>query len=265
MKSANTLFHFTPSKRNLLGILNEGFYPKYSKEDINVLPTLYYWYCEYVYIPMVCFCDITLSQIKPHMEKYGYYGIGLKKEWGIRNGLNPVSYVIKKSDYYKAFDKIVNYLGSIKYANAVKDEIQEYDLSQLTVWHLPRFQFYSKPYKGNLYRKDEIIHKVNFYEEREWRFIPQVIKSLSSRTYVWSRFPLKEWELEERGGKERFKEYNYFLKKYFKLKYQLNDIKYIIVKNDKEIKLFQEKLNKSKKGRNFPIRIISSKNIIEDF
>lgn len=35
---------------------------------------------------MVCFCDV-----------YGHYGIGLTKEWGIRNGVSPVLYPYDQS------------------------------------------------------------------------------------------------------------------------------------------------------------------------
>ena len=74
--SSNSLFHFT-SKDSLLKILESSFRPSYSRE------TLYFNDSEIrVLVPMICFCDIPLSQINNHIATYGEYGIGMSKEWG---------------------------------------------------------------------------------------------------------------------------------------------------------------------------------------
>src|SRR3989338_11108663 len=94
--SANTLFHFT-EKDTLKQILLNDFYPKYSKEDLsNATPenSIY----KVAYTPMVCFCDLIFSQIKKHIEFYGSYGIGLRKDnWGRKKGISPIVYVPEKS------------------------------------------------------------------------------------------------------------------------------------------------------------------------
>ena len=46
---------------------------------------------------MVSFCDIPLSLAKDHIKTYGSYGIGMMKEWGIKNNLNPVVYIERDS------------------------------------------------------------------------------------------------------------------------------------------------------------------------
>ena len=42
---------------------------------------------------MVCFCDIPLSDIAEHTQKYGNYAIGLKKTWAMEQGVTPILYV----------------------------------------------------------------------------------------------------------------------------------------------------------------------------
>lgn len=79
--SANTLFHFTEKDR-LKNILLNGFLPSYSLEDLsNATPEGSPYSAAHT--PMVCFCDLVFSQIKKHIDFYGNYGIGLRKDsWG---------------------------------------------------------------------------------------------------------------------------------------------------------------------------------------
>jgi hypothetical protein len=81
--SSNTLFHFTDKIENVISILKEEFRPHFCLEDLNdfVAPDDRIEELEHA-IPMVCFCDIPLSQSMNHRKTYGNYGIGLSKEWG---------------------------------------------------------------------------------------------------------------------------------------------------------------------------------------
>jgi len=63
-------------------------------------------------IPMVCFCDIPLSQLVSHIDTYGKYGLGMSKEWGIKKGLNPVIYFNKNSLLAKRLSVLTNSLIS---------------------------------------------------------------------------------------------------------------------------------------------------------
>ena len=85
--SANTLFHFTSKLDYLEGILESDFIPRYNLEDINLAGRSIK-----IAFPMVCFCDIPLSSISEHLDKYGQYAIGMSINWANKNGLNPVLY-----------------------------------------------------------------------------------------------------------------------------------------------------------------------------
>ena len=88
---------------NIQNILRNNFIPKCSLETIfNGADKL-----EFAY-PMVCFCDIPLSQVKEHIAIYGHYGIGLSMEWGIENGLNLVLYLESRSDLTLNFFNMIN-------------------------------------------------------------------------------------------------------------------------------------------------------------
>jgi hypothetical protein len=90
--SSNSIIHFTNSKESLIGILNDNFKLFYCKENIIIGNRTF----EFA-VPMVSFCDIPLSEVKAHIEKYGKYGIGLTKEWAEKQKLNPVLYIEKDS------------------------------------------------------------------------------------------------------------------------------------------------------------------------
>ena len=77
--SANTLFHFTKTIDNIRNILTDTFSPRYCLEHLAFMAS------ENIdlAIPMVCFCDIPLSQIIDHVDTYGEYAIGLNKDWAM--------------------------------------------------------------------------------------------------------------------------------------------------------------------------------------
>ena len=79
MLSSATLFHFTHSLETLKQILNCGFKPFYSSEDLTMFGVR-----ECPGIPMVSFCGISPSpQTTRHVVHYGRYALGLSKKWGM--------------------------------------------------------------------------------------------------------------------------------------------------------------------------------------
>ena len=155
--SANTLFHFT-SDDNLLGILSDEFIPRYCVE--------WQFYRERPMrraIPMVCFCDIPLSQIGKHMRYYGRYGIGMKKSWAMEHKLNPVLYMERRSALAHTFDKLL----AENFSRLGNPEEVDWKIRDAAVYLMS----YMKPYSGDQVRNGKTERR-RFYDEREWRFVP---------------------------------------------------------------------------------------------
>ncbi|MEQ1536029.1 MAG: abortive infection system antitoxin AbiGi family protein, partial [Burkholderiaceae bacterium] len=157
--SANTLIHFTNNKDALKKILEEHFKIFHCKENI-VFPTKNATYIA----PMVSFCDIPLSQVKDHIAKYGDYGIGMTKEWGIKKGLNPVLYISKESNFAKNLDAV--FRGYLKHPNNSETNLEEKELALHDILR------HIKNYEGPLKRKDIAIDNYRYSDEREWRYTP---------------------------------------------------------------------------------------------
>ena len=144
--SSNTLFHFTKNLDTIKLILNDGyFWPIYCVEydkgaDDNG---------EYDALPMVCFCDIPLSQIREHTDDYGKYGIGINKQRG-KEKISPVAYYNHKTAIMRSlYDRV---------ATSIKERDKILWLSLL------------KRYYGGTWSvsKSKYYNKV-LYNEREWR------------------------------------------------------------------------------------------------
>ena len=73
--------------------------------------------------PMISFCDIPLSLAKTQIKSYGKYGIGMSKEWGITNKLNPVVYIESQSllafDIQKSLDQTITLIH--EYSNGIDE------------------------------------------------------------------------------------------------------------------------------------------------
>lgn len=206
--STNSVIHYTESLDNIKGILKEGFKVKYCSEALftkgNVTFSGAY--------AMVSFCDIPLSETKKHVESYGYYGIGLSKNWAKTKGLNPVLYIDNESNIGK---RLLDQAQRIVDAKAKLDTIWKEDFVDLMC--------YTKNYSGKLIRGGNTIENYKFYDEREWRFVPAKEQlngekvGMGVKTY-----------LEDKDG------HNQKLQ-HIRLEFEPKDISYIIVKKEEEI------------------------------
>ena len=146
--SASVLFTFTPKIEYMADMLANGISPRYVYERLPGSK-------KYYIAPMKCFCDIPLGKVKNHMEKYGYYGIGLKKSFLLKHRVTPVIYIHKNS---KSF-----------FGNR--------EMKRLKTEDAPFLPLLKRYYGDDYYFKDgentPVRKRVNFYNEREWRFIPR--------------------------------------------------------------------------------------------
>jgi hypothetical protein len=253
--SPDTLFHFTGSFSNLLSILEKDFYPRYCYEDIIGKAS-----------PMVCFCDILLSQVKTHINTYGPYGLGMSKDWAYGKKLNPVLYVTKTSQLFKDISNIekgYSVIAEQMMDKKLKSEDDELLHSISESWRscLSIFQ-YLKPYSGPLYRHGRVVKQdIRFYDEKEWRYIPNIKRH--------GRLALKKEEYDDNA---KLKAENTILqRKEFVLSFTPDDIKYVIVKNDKDIIKMVHALRRIKGNDTsdaveiLTSRIITSEQIFADF
>ncbi len=167
--------------------------------------------------PMVCFCDIPLSQASEHMRSYGQYAIGMSKDWGIRSGIAPVLYTYDSSPLAKAVQSLVNLASG--------EDGQDITSTHESVKVAVRLGSFLKPYEGRLPRKLASGDRIRFYNEREWRFVPEEFLSTGEPTLGEAEFQ-DPWKL---------KAANDTLSKEITLRFEPSDIRYIIVSDQSEI------------------------------
>ena len=142
--SSTTLFNFTDTYDYLVENLLQGFY---CGDVYEKLPFRNIGYK----VPMVCFCDIPLGAIKHHLLWYGSYAIGIKREYARTYKVNPVWYIHKDNPLIQKMLKS-------------KDKIELESTPILS--YLKQFLGYQKD-------SDGIRKKKKFYDEMEWRYIPE--------------------------------------------------------------------------------------------
>lgn len=251
--SSNTLTHFTKTKSNLIGILKDNFKLRYCRETIETKKRKYD-----LLIPMVSFCDIPFSQILNHIENYGCYGIGLKKQWAEKNGLNPVLYVDQNSSLSNNFFEHIFTLH-------LKDDKK---ISELTIEEKYPYDIfrYLKNYQSDLKRiEKKTIKNYRFSDEREWRFV----LNIESEQMLFGNIQLKDGDDEEFIKKGK----NLFNKKIEseRLCFEPEDINYIIIKSESERDLIIQTLESIKgkypheQVKRLTSRIISTEQIKTDF
>jgi hypothetical protein len=159
--SSSALFHFTRSMTNLKSILKKGFFPRECHEytlEAGDRKAASRKRRPLHAVPMVCLCDLPLSLIHKHMREYGSYGIGLTKEWGLKHGFAPVIYTHPKAQTHQPVRRLITQ------AQKRNDKGMANDLATLTA--------YTKPWRGPAWRNKKLKPNVQFYDEREWRYVP---------------------------------------------------------------------------------------------
>lgn len=268
--SSSSLFHFTKGGiETLKAILSDGFrinysleiHPKeyvdstmYSKNVLNPHLTTNYEPDgskspqEYVNIkiPMTCFCDIPLSSAKSHSEKYGAYAIGLTKEWAVKNGINPVFYVARNSMVAKEFWQKMNLTTTRKASEVYNIPLQSGEKMELKLFGYnsdteeiiddhgfiyPVYSLYLKPV-GEQVNNPQTSTYANYQDEKEWRYIPDrpyILRHIKTDRRLWDRMYYQKFLRNyQMSSKEREP-------KYANLAFDLDDITFIIVKQDIEI------------------------------
>lgn len=163
---ADTLFTFTSELEFLIPYIeNACLYPRYCDEDIEYLKIDK---LKKIYIPMKCFCDINLHRINCHLDWYGYYGLAFPKEWGMKNGIQPIQYINPESKLRKDFSSVFNQiLNSTEYESS--------DLDDMMKSFLLHELMYYKPYEGKMRnRRSKQVENKCFTDECEWRYVPNL-------------------------------------------------------------------------------------------
>ena len=187
---ANSLFHFVKRREFLENIIRyRSIYPRYFIEDISYLNLHNEAGLRFTEAAIlgVCFCDIPLSQIsnkesinviKPtskkgrrgcsHPELYGEYCVGFSKQWGLDKKIRPVHYKTP------GMNDMVTMVFNDTYEVDIPDSFSDYILQDIA---------YSKPISGRMRRSElpnetaNLTYEIekNFYNEQEWRFVPDVV------------------------------------------------------------------------------------------
>ena len=234
--SSNTLFHFTDNVENLENILTNKFKPRFCLEPFlkTIFPPKTPESFEMA-IPMVCFCDIPLSKVKNHLKDYGPCGIGLTKQWGKKNGINPMLYLTSKATLKSKLKTIFD--------NAVKRNEMFFEMNELISM--------IKPYRGPFKRKN-VTKQKTFYNEREWRYIPP-LDPFSDNIYRLSKSHFE--------NKQKLADANKKIARTITLDFDIRDIQYLIVNRGQDILPLIKKIEKifKKTHHDDDINILKSK------
>jgi len=239
--NSNSLFHYTRSLDTIESILQHGFYPNYRiekflghelliKKDFEELGLDSSKFdIDEIAIPMVSFCDIRLSQIHQHIDRYGEYGIGLSDKWRVRNAVSPIFYLDTRNSSLKY---ILNsmYISIIQHnAWLMSRRLFETAVDNKSLRYFLLLSLFMKPLTGYEYNMDTKTYnnkEIEFYNEKEWRFVPLINEGTITKTE-------KQYLIKEDLG--LLEEQSKMLRAAYSLKFNLADLEYIILRNESEI------------------------------
>lgn len=269
--STNRLFHYTNKKEILISILTNGFKPQFSFEKLGIFAkeslveaiTKEYGVpndripitdngkllSDELYFKMCCFCDIPLNLVESHKRVYGNYSIGLTKEWGESQSICPVMYVPQGGETCFLFDLIIKDSVDIKpiieqmYNQKSNDEKEELAIRIIKlISNMYSLTMFIKPYIGYFEKKGFKDENYKFYDEREWRYIPN--------RFLGRQFLHKN----EYDNPEILKTHNESTKN---ISFEFNDITDIIVP-ESEVKEFRDIVSNIDRLKHFDLSKIDT-------
>lgn len=278
LKQVEHLYHFTRKYDTILEIFKYGFKPSYAKEMMDKVDIL---------VPMVSFSNILLREVgSSEVMFYGKYAIGVTRSWGIAQNINPVVYTyengvlhnsmnsflyssifIRVLDNYKEhfekfskskagkFSELIHLTNTPKHSMDILDYLStKYDEELLLV-----ISNYAKSiYDSNLeivnltknYKvKDEAGREFIAYNDREWRKIYLDLGFLLEGSPEYAKW--------DKAPKPHYDEDKYLLK------FDISDIKVIMVADESEISPLAEFLS-NKYGKDKILGLLHSKALVID-
>jgi hypothetical protein len=157
--STSSIIHYTDKIEKIESILIEGFLIKYCEEQLVIENEL----SSNSAHPMISFCDIPLSHSYKHFDAYGRYGIGLSKTWAHKMRINPVLYLDHRSTVSLNLGKLLEARREKKTTNLTVNQSNQ----------ILRIKAFTKNYSGKLKRNKVDRSNYIFYDEREWRLVPE--------------------------------------------------------------------------------------------
>lgn len=243
----SSIFRFCNERNMLQKYLETGIFPNYCEEDfsnneLNIDLV--------IGIPMASFCDIPITLLAEHYSRYGEYGLGLSKEWAIKRGISPIMYITNEN----TLKSILHLLYSEqRHANEVNSENFKEEALMSTIAGTPdkldyfvkilstkneaylnRYLLgFIKSYMGTFEKK-----KICNYSENEWRYI---VPESEKIPWFWTHDDYVKWRSPKGLTKCPKPEPNDELKSH-RLTFEAQDITYIIVKEESQIKHIVKKI-----------------------
>lgn len=184
-------------------------------------------------IPMISFCNLSLSDISEYLGKYGSYVIGMRKSWKYTPTLSPVWYRTPNSiSLQPLMDLYID--NSTFFCN---QEINS--LAQELIWTQISC---TKNFEGSLKRRNIKLYR--FFDEHEFRYVPKL--DLLIKEHVT---PILN-EIEYQQYKKNNKNSSVINNQYIALPFNLEDIEFILVKGKGQIAYVNKLLDKVPRRNN---------------
>lgn len=230
----SSVFRFTKEFESLKKIIRDGIIPNYCEEDLSFDGTEFI-----VGIPMASFCDIPITLLDEHNNRYGKYGIALTKGWATDNGLTPIMYTANDDVLRSIYHHHERNRRVLDWYN--REDIKKRLINDTILKGFPMGDYvkmlgakvehamnthiigYLKQYEG-VYQKKQI----NNYEENEWRYL---VPDENGTKWFWSKNAYMKWRFPKGNMEAKKPAPSKALRKYT-LTYKNEDLTYILVKDE---------------------------------